>query len=122
MYYWAWRQQLAPTSKLVLMSLADAADDHGVCWPSIPTVARKCGICTRTVWRIMRELVVSGRLRRELRFHNDGSHSSNRYTLALEGDDKLSEAPDTGVSTPGTGRQDRGDTGVTPRTLACISR
>jgi hypothetical protein len=33
------------------MSLADAADDEGVCWPSIPTLARKCCISTRTVQR-----------------------------------------------------------------------
>jgi hypothetical protein len=37
---WAWRQQLTPTAKLVLMSLANAADDHGVYWPSVPTVTR----------------------------------------------------------------------------------
>ena len=39
---WAWGRQLKPTAQLVLMSLADAADDdQGVCWPSIPTLARK---------------------------------------------------------------------------------
>jgi len=37
---WAWRQGLPPTPKLVLMALADAADDHGVCWPSVTTLAR----------------------------------------------------------------------------------
>jgi hypothetical protein len=50
---WAWRQQLAPAAKLVPMSLADAANDYGICWPSVPTVARKCGVSSRTVRRIM---------------------------------------------------------------------
>ncbi|MGB5741636.1 MAG: helix-turn-helix domain-containing protein, partial [Sedimenticolaceae bacterium] len=34
---WAWRQTLTPTLKLVLMALADSADDQGVCWPSVST-------------------------------------------------------------------------------------
>ncbi len=52
---WAWTQQLAPTAKLVLMSLADAADDQGICWPSVPTVASKCCVSTRTVRRIIQK-------------------------------------------------------------------
>ncbi|MGB5255148.1 MAG: helix-turn-helix domain-containing protein, partial [Sedimenticolaceae bacterium] len=45
---WAWRQALTPTLKLVLMALADAADDQGVCWPSVSTLAKKCSVSTRT--------------------------------------------------------------------------
>lgn len=119
---WAWRQQVAPTVKLVLMSLADAADDDGVCWPSIPTVARKCGVTTRTVQRIMRGLAASGRLRHEPRFRHDGSHSSNRYTLVLDGEWLVSAPPDTGVSTPGPKRREGGDTDVTPGTASKSKR
>lgn len=115
---WAWRQALAPTVKLVLMSLADAADDHGVCWPSLPTVARKCNISPRTVRRLIRELVAGGLLRCEPRFRHDGSSSSNRYTLALEGGDKLSGAPVTGVRTPGPGCLDGEDSHDRPRTTS----
>lgn len=119
---WAWAQQLPPRVKLVLMSLADAADDHGVCWPSVPTLARKCGVTTRTVRRAIQHLIASGLLHREPRFRDDGSHSSNRYTLALEAGDKLSGAPATDVITPGTGRQDPGDTGVRPGTTSRSQR
>ena len=94
---WAWGRRLKPTAKLVLMSLADAADDHGVCWPSVPTLARKCCISTRTVQRIIGELVDAGLLRAQPRFRQDRSRSSNRYCLALEGGDNLSGAPGTGV-------------------------
>ena len=84
---WAWRQQLTPTAKLVLMSLADAADDHGVCWPSVPTVARKCCVSSRTVRRIMQTLIACDLLSAEPRYRPDGSCSSNRYRLQLEESD-----------------------------------
>ena len=41
---WAWQQLLKPVPKLVLMALADAADDEGVCWPSVATLASKVGV------------------------------------------------------------------------------
>jgi len=38
-----WPLQIPPTPKAVLISLADNANDHGVCWPSISTIcARTC--------------------------------------------------------------------------------
>ena len=54
---WAWRQALTPTLKLVLMALADAADDQGVCWPSVSTLAKKCTVSTRAVQRSLRVLI-----------------------------------------------------------------
>ena len=97
---WAWGRRLKPTAKLVLMSLADAADDQGVCWPSVPTLARMCCISTRTVQRIVGELMEAGLLRAEPRFRKDRSRSSNRYCLALEGGDSLSGARVTGDGAP----------------------
>ena len=113
---WAWGRQLKPTAKLVLISLADAADDQGVCWPSVPTLARKCCTSTRTVQRILGELVEAGLLRAEPRFRKDRSSSSNRYCLALEGGDNLSGAPDVGDRGPLTPVTGPRDGGVTPRT------
>lgn len=113
---WAWRQQLTPTAKLVLMSLADAADDHGVCWPSVPTVARKCCVSTRTIRRIMQTLIAHDLLIAEPRYRPDGSCSSNRYRLQLGGGDKLSPAPDSGDSMLCPERQRSPDTRVTPGT------
>lgn len=38
-----WPIQIPPTPKAVLISLADNANDHGYCWPSIATIsARTC--------------------------------------------------------------------------------
>ena len=119
---WVWRQRLPPTPKLVLMSLGDAADDHGVCWPSVPTVARKCCVSTRTVRRIMKELEASGKIRRDPRFRKDGSQTSNCYILALDGGDKLSGATAVSGDTPGRDCQDPGDIPVTPGTTREPSR
>ena len=54
---WAWRQVLTPTLKLLLMALADAADDQGVCRPSVATLGEKCTVSTRTEQRSLRVLI-----------------------------------------------------------------
>lgn len=113
---WVWAQRLAPAPKMVLLALADAADDEGVCWPSVPTLAEKCSISTRTVRRILQELSAKGLLQADARFRVDGSSTSNRYKLPIKGGDKLSGPPDTGDRPPGHGRQGPPDTRVTPRT------
>jgi hypothetical protein len=113
---WVWRQQLEPTAKLVLLSLADAADDRGVCWPSVATMARKCCVSTRTVRRSLQLLVAGGFLVVEPRCRADGSSCSNRYRLQLPGGDTLSSPPDSNVTPSGHTRQGPPDTGVSPRT------
>ena len=113
---WAWRQQLSPTPKLILMALADAANDDGVCWPSVSTVAAKCCVSVRTVRRVMQKLVDRGLLLSEQRYRKDGSCSSNRYQLRLQGGDRLSPAPDRGDTNPGQGGEGSRDTSDIPGT------
>ena len=113
---WAWQQALKPVPKLVLMALADAADDQGICWPSVATLASKVGVSTRTVRRVMQELISGKLLAAEQRYRSDGSCSSNRYRLSLAGGDKLSPAPDASDTTPGQVCQGAPDTGVIPGT------
>jgi hypothetical protein len=113
---WAWHQSLKPVPKLVLMALADAADDIGVCWPSVTTVAVKCNVSTRTVRRVIQALVARRLLMSERRYRKDGSRSSNRYRLLLAGGDKLSPAPVTTDSAPGHPSPGDPDTRVIART------
>jgi len=80
---WAWKQALTPHAKLLLMALADRADDQGACWPSIPRLAQQCRLSPRTVQRLLQALVAAALLRAEPRFRADGSRTSNRYYLAL---------------------------------------
>ena len=119
---WAWHQALRPVPKLVLMALADAADDQGICWPSVATLASKVGVSTRTVRRVMQELISGKLLAAEQRYRSDGSCSSNRYRLSLAGGDKLSPAPDASDTTPGQVCQGPPDTGVIPGTTIRTQR
>ena len=117
---WAWQQSLSPNLKLILMALSDAADDDGICWPSVSMLAKKCNVSTRTVRRGLQSLIENGLLVSEPRYRNDGSNSSNRYRLQLGGGDKLSPTPDSGDRPPGHVCQGPPDTRVTPRTTTGI--
>jgi hypothetical protein len=49
---WAWKQTIADAvAKLVLLKLADNANDKGLAWPHQKTVARECECSERTVRR-----------------------------------------------------------------------
>ncbi len=113
---WAWGQKLKPTPKLILMALADAANECGICWPSVSTVADKCCVSMRTVRRVMRKLIERRLLLAEQRYRRDGSCSSNRYRLQLEGGDRLSPAPVACDTVPGQGCEGPRDAGVIPGT------
>lgn len=113
---WAWRQKLSPTPKLILMALADAANDTGVCWPSVSTLATKCCVSVRTVRRVLQKLVERGLMISEQRYRGDGCCASNRYRLLLERGDKLSPAPDECDTTPCHGCEGPTDAGGIPGT------
>ena len=107
---WAWAIELPPTSKLVLMALADIADDQGICWPCQDTLAAKCSLTVRSVRRILLQLQAQRLLVTEPRFRQNGAQASSRYRLAVVG------PPDTGGSPPRTPVSWGEDTGVLPRT------
>jgi len=60
---WAFKQDLAPTKKMVLIALADHCDDDGKCWPGLKLVAKKANVTKRTLQRVMNELENDGILR-----------------------------------------------------------
>jgi hypothetical protein len=60
-----WQMTMPPAEKLVFLALADAANDEGLCWPSIATVARKSGLSERSVQRAIRDFQSRKWLRRE---------------------------------------------------------
>lgn len=63
-----WRYSKATGAELlVLLSLADQADDDGKCWPSIPNIAKRCRVSERSVHRYLAALVELGELRKEER-------------------------------------------------------
>lgn len=81
---WAWSQELPPTPKLILMALADAANDHDECWPGIPYVARKCCVSERTVQRVLQEFQDSNLMTIQAQFDpKNGRRTSNKYRLNI---------------------------------------
>lgn len=58
---------LPHTSKLVLLALADNANDAGICWPSIPKVAERCSLDERTVYRAIATLEGCGHVTTQAR-------------------------------------------------------
>ena len=103
---WAFEQRLAGNEKCVLLAIADACDDAGVCWPKISTIAYKACVSERTVQRIIRQLEASGHITASTR--TDGSRqTTSLYTLNMRS-----------CAAPGSSRGDRlspvrGDTVVT---------
>lgn len=74
----------SPLKKIILMKLADQANDEGICWPSYRTISESCEICKRSVIKHIRELEDMGFLRIERRYNDAASKNySNRYHLTL---------------------------------------
>jgi len=52
----AWSTDLPPAEKLLLLSLADHADERGCCWPSFDRLSDRTGLHRVTVIRLLRLL------------------------------------------------------------------
>lgn len=80
---WAWAQNgLSPSEKLLLMALADHADDDGVCWPGQKVLCQKTGFHRSTVSTLAKSLRDRGLIQIERRKYQ-GVQKSNRYKLNL---------------------------------------
>lgn len=80
-----------PARKLVLLKLADQANDNGLCWPSYATIAAACEVDRRTVIRHIKQLEKDGFLRVEKTYNKEaGKNFSNRYHLTIANGDKKS--------------------------------
>jgi len=82
---WVWEQDLPPLDKIVLMAIADHADDDGYAWPGMKRIAEKCSMEKRTVQRHVEKLQEQQLLKVESRQRHDGSSSSNGYTVVMNG-------------------------------------
>jgi hypothetical protein len=83
--FWAIEQR--PRSrdhKLVLMLLADWADENGLAWPQQTTIAEKAMCSVRHVRDIVRELRLDGYLKTIPKYRPDGRRGANRYKLNLD--------------------------------------
>lgn len=59
-----WELDLPDSDKLVLLALADCANDEGHCWPSVASLVRKCSKSERTIQGSIKRLVEWGHITR----------------------------------------------------------
>ncbi|EAB2382274.1 helix-turn-helix domain-containing protein [Salmonella enterica] len=97
-----------PLRKLVLIKLADNANDEGECWPSYQHIADQCEVSRSTVKIHIRALEDMGLLKREFRRKGE-LNQSNVFYLTLDNAQQI--PPESG----GAGA-DRGGAGADPRT------
>lgn len=82
---WAWHQECPnATSKLVLLALADKANEDGECWPGMGTVAAMAGISARQVSTHLGRLEDAGLLSRSRARRDNGTMSGYRYHLNVQ--------------------------------------
>mgnify|MGYP000234527247 CR=1 FL=1 len=72
------RQDLGPYERLVMLCLADHADDEGVCYPSVARLVDRTGMGERGVQRVLRRLADDGHVAIE---PNAGRKGTNVYRI-----------------------------------------
>ncbi|HHS1785741.1 TPA: helix-turn-helix domain-containing protein [Salmonella enterica subsp. enterica serovar Virchow] len=98
-----------PLRKLVLIKLADNANDEGECWPSYQHIADQCEVSRSTVKSHIRALEDMGLLKREFRRKGE-INQSNVFFLTLDNAQQI--PPRSG----GAGADLGGGAGAAPRT------
>lgn len=94
---WAFSQNVTPSAaKFVLVAIADCADDHGICWPSVAHIMRKTGISKRSVINHTSSLIDLGIIQKAGRARANRSHCSNAYVLCM-GQGEISDHPMSGL-------------------------
>lgn len=80
---------ISPTQKLILLTIADSADDLGHCRPSKGRIALYTGVSERTVQRAIKFFVSQNILTKQSRFTQERRQTSNLYIFTFikrEGD------------------------------------
>lgn len=79
----AWQAPVKANLKLVLLALADHANDDGECWPGLKGIARKCGVTERAVIKYINELTKNGLVFKRAQFDKSGRQRTNIYSLNM---------------------------------------
>lgn len=80
---WAFNQDLVPAQKVVLLALADYADDQGRCWPGQETLTLKTSLSVRGIRSQIRALEERGLVLTIERRKEGGARATNAYQLAF---------------------------------------
>jgi len=105
-----WKSSRAKGGELlVLLGIADHADDHGYAFPSVSTLAQKARLTVRQVQRVLKQLVARGELQIQ---KGKGPHGCHLFLVANCPGDNLSQV--TSASLRGDIRDATGVTSVSP--------
>lgn len=82
--YTASPDELPHRARAVYMYLRDRAGTGADCWPAVNTIAADLQLSRSTVKRVLHDLVQAGLVKKEFRYRENGSHTSNRLILKSE--------------------------------------
>ena len=82
----AYKSTLKSRALQVLVYLIDRSNKEGTCYPAISTMSQELHISVSTVKRALKELTVSGFVKKESRFREkNNGQTSNLYILCFAG-------------------------------------
>jgi len=96
---WAVKQPLQTHDKMLLLMLANYADSHDKCWPSVARLVDDCGMSRKQIHRCIKKLEELGLVRREGQMRSYGQ-TSNMYYLNLSITIKKADDPPCLTDTP----------------------
>ena len=96
---------LKGSRRLLLLALADNANDAGVCWPSVATLAKKCNVSERTIHKFLAEMEPVYLVR------SSRSGRSTVYQLLTPPDESNPSTPEQGGRGEQVGRGEQGGGG-----------
>ncbi len=73
--------ELPSRARAVYMYLRDRSDAQGKCWPGIKTIATDMHLSRSTVKRALADLEKAGYLKKQPRYRENGSSTSNLYAV-----------------------------------------
>lgn len=110
-----WGRELPATQKIVLLALADHADQEGVCWPGQERLATVTGLSVRTVRTTLKSLEEEGLIGVEPRFDGSGKRVGTVYRVArkeLPGTPQGGPANSAGSHAQGPAKEKSGPAGA----------
>lgn len=90
---WAFEQYVTPAEKVILLAIADMANDEHEAWPSYAYLIRRTGLSERTIRNHIRMLEAMDLLTTQTRVRPNGSQTSNLYVLAVDPPAKSAAPP-----------------------------
>ncbi len=99
-----WKESPLEGSRLlILLSLADMANDDGYCYPSYATLAKRARLKSRqNAINIVAEMVDAGIVEKSTRSHPDGNQTSNLYRVIAKNLPRQCTPSTTSDTTPST--------------------